>query len=68
MSGLMHERDIGRRVLAESIELQHRVALEPLPPVELPPGHPLLRHTAVAMTVLLMVTALWVLFPPPVMS
>jgi hypothetical protein len=62
MDGMQHAGDVGHRVLAEWIELQHRVALVPLPP-EPPKSHPLLRQTAAVVTIVLMAAVFTVLIP-----
>ncbi|MGZ4589557.1 MAG: hypothetical protein ACXV4A_00905 [Actinomycetes bacterium] len=63
MGRLQHQQDLGRRLLAESIQLQQRVAQVPLPP-EPPKGHPVLRNAAAVAVLLLVVGLCWVLAPP----
>jgi hypothetical protein len=55
-----HHPDLGRRVHAEAIELQQRVAQVPLPP-EPDKGHPVLRGVAAVVGVLLVVAVSWLL-------
>lgn len=62
-----HQRDIGRRVLAESIRLQQRVAQVPLP-VEPPRTHPVLRVTAALVVAMVAVVLCWMLLPPVTVS
>lgn len=62
-----HQRDIGHQLLAESIQLQQRVARVPLP-VEPPKTHPVLRVTACLLVAMVAVVLCWMLLPPVTVS
>lgn len=58
-----HQGDVGRRVLAESIQLQQRLSGVPLPPE--PPRRPRRSlHVAAAVLLALVLVALGLLLPP----
>jgi hypothetical protein len=54
MGGLQHQQDLGKRLLAESIQLQQRVAQVPLPP-EPDKDRPVLLHLAIVFGLLFLI-------------
>ncbi len=63
MDSMRHERDVGRRLHEESIRLQQRLAMVPLP-MEEPKGHPLLRTMAALLATFVLIGLAVVLLPP----
>lgn len=62
MDEVRHEHDVGRRLLAELIEMQRRAALVPRP-ADPPSGHPFLRGTAEVVAVLVLTALFAVVLP-----